>query len=117
MKRILTSLTVVLFCLAAPLSAQAQDMKVLVTVNDQPITSYDVNARINLWKLLGGNVALTRKQALDGIIGDIAKIEEAKKYKADPSEKDIDERVARVASGMKTDNDLLEQLSRTAMTQ
>lgn len=103
MKRILTSLTVVLFCLAAPLAAQGQDMKVLVTVNDQPITSYDVNARINLWKLLGGNVALTRKQALDGIIGDIAKIEEAKKYKADPSEKDIDERVARVASGMKTD--------------
>ncbi|MBL8789133.1 MAG: hypothetical protein JNM45_01460 [Rhizobiales bacterium] len=74
-----------------------------MTVNDQPVTSYDVNARINLWKMLGGNTTLSRKQALDGIINDIAKIEEAKKYKAEATEKDIEERLARVAKGMNTD--------------
>ncbi len=105
MNRFLTLLLVAFACLAAPLPASSQDMKVLVTVNDQPVTSYDVNARINLWKMLGGNTALTRKQALDGIISDIAKIEEAKKYKADPSDKDIDERLARVAKGLNTDPD------------
>jgi peptidyl-prolyl cis-trans isomerase SurA len=105
MNRFLSVLIVAFACFALPVVAIAQDQKVLVTVNDQPVTSYDVNARINLWKLLGGNTALTRKQALDGIISDIAKIEEAKKYKAQATEKEIDERLNRVAKGMKTDSD------------
>jgi peptidyl-prolyl cis-trans isomerase SurA len=105
MNRVLSLLLITLALLFAASRAEAQDQKILVTVNDVPITSYDVNARINLWKLLGGNASLTRKQALDGIINDIAKIEETKKYKAEPSEKDIDERVSRLAKGMKTDGD------------
>jgi peptidyl-prolyl cis-trans isomerase SurA len=81
----------------------AQDQKVLVTVNDTPITSYDVDQRINLWKLLGisrGEGA--RKRALNELIDDIAKINEAKKLRLDPTEKEIDVRLAEVATGLKT---------------
>lgn len=82
----------------------AQDQKVLVTVNDKPITSFDVDARINLWKLLGGGKPKTRKQALNDIIDDIAKVEEAKKFRAEAKEAEIDERLARVAKGLNTDS-------------
>ena len=81
----------------------AQDQKVLVTVNDTPITSYDVDQRINLWKLLGisrGDSA--RKRALNELIDDIAKINEAKKLRLEPSEKEVDVRLAEVATGLKT---------------
>lgn len=83
----------------------AQDQKVLVTVNDVPITSFDVTARLNLWKLLGrtdtGEDA--RKKALNSIIDDIAKIEEAKKYRAEATEKDLKPRLDKVAQNLKTD--------------
>jgi peptidyl-prolyl cis-trans isomerase SurA len=102
LNRLLQTILIALM-LASPGLALAQDQKVLVTVNDKPITSFDVDARINLWKLLGGNTKKTRKQALNDIIDDIAKIEEAKKYKAEATEKDIDERLERAAKGMKTD--------------
>ncbi len=94
-----------LLCLTAGVvsHASAQDQKVLVTVNDLPITSFDVDARLNLWKLMGLQ-ARPRKAALNSIIDDIAKIEEAKKYRAEPSEKDIDERLDRVAKNLNTDS-------------
>ena len=73
-------------------ATHAQDQKVIVTVNDLPITSFDVQQRINLWKLVGGGGGAegARKRALNELIDDIAKVEEAKKYKAQPSEKEID---------------------------
>lgn len=86
--------------------AIAQDQKVLVTVNDTPVTSYDVDQRISLWKLLGqrgGDNA--RKRALNDLIDDIAKINEAKKLRLDPTEKEVDVRLAEVAKGLKTDSD------------
>jgi peptidyl-prolyl cis-trans isomerase SurA len=84
----------------------AQDQKVIVTVNDQPITSFDIKQRMNLWKLLGikpgGDNA--RKRALDDLIDDIAKVEEAKKFGFAATEKDIDTRLGDFAKGLKTDN-------------
>ena len=84
----------------------AEGQQVLVTVNDLPLTSFDVEQRINLWKLLGenhGSGQAARKFALDELIDDIAEIQEAKKAKADANEKEIDERLAGVAKGLKTD--------------
>jgi peptidyl-prolyl cis-trans isomerase SurA len=104
MTRILPTVTLVLaFLLLQFCPTLAQDQKVLVTVNDKPITSYDVDARVNLWKLLGGNSKLSRKTALNDIIDDIAKVEEAKRIRAEATDKDIDERLARVAKGLNTD--------------
>lgn len=84
----------------------AQDQKVLATVNDIPITSFDVDARVNLWDLLGSNTKIpnVRKKALNAIIDDIAKIAEAKKYKAEASEKEIQARLDKVAQNLKTDS-------------
>lgn len=96
------AVALVLSVLQAP-STIAQDQKVLVTVNDTPITSYDVDQRISLWKLLGqsrGDGA--RKSALNELIDDIAKINEAKKLRLNPTEKEIDVRLAEVATGLKT---------------
>jgi peptidyl-prolyl cis-trans isomerase SurA len=90
-------------CALQTTSATAQDQKVLVTVNDTPLTSYDVDQRISLWKLLGqnrGNGA--RKAALNELIDDIAKINEAKKLRIEPTEKEVDVRLAEVATGLKT---------------
>ena len=84
----------------------AEGQKVLVTINDVPLTSFDVEQRINLWKLLGenhGGGEAARKFALDELIDDISEIEEAKKFKANANEKEIDERLQGVAKGLKTD--------------
>lgn len=121
MMRFRTFLHVVFLAAIAAQSvvAAAQDRKVLVTVNDRPITSFDVDARINLWKLLGRNIEGPgqRKAALNAIIDDIAKIEEAAKYKAEPVEKDIQERLKRVAKGLDTDeNGLKDKLKKNGIS-
>lgn len=84
----------------------AQDQKVIVTVNDMPITSFDIQQRINLWKLLGEPNARkdgARKLALNELIDDIAAIEETKKLKFPPTEKEVDEYLLDYAKGLKTD--------------
>lgn len=104
MARALLSLLMIVLLFAVP--ANAQDQKVLATVNDIPITSYDVDARIHLWDLLGAPTKIpnARKKALNAIIDDIAKIAEAKKYKAEANEKDIQARLDKVAQNLKTDS-------------
>jgi peptidyl-prolyl cis-trans isomerase SurA len=84
----------------------AQDQKVLVTVNDKPITSFDVEQRMNLWKLVGGTAGGSgspRQRALNELIDDIAKVEEARKLRIEATEKEIDVRLGEVAKGLKTD--------------
>jgi peptidyl-prolyl cis-trans isomerase SurA len=96
---------VLALCASIP-AVQAADQKVIVTVNDLPITSFDVEQRMNLWKLVGGGSGAgdARKRALNELIDDIAKVEEAKKYKAEATDKEIDARLGEVAKGLKTDD-------------
>jgi peptidyl-prolyl cis-trans isomerase SurA len=107
MLRNLTFSLAVLLCLGTSVPAVlAQDQKVLVTVNDQPITSFDVKQRISLWKLLGdkrGGDGIN-KRALNELIDDIAVVEEAKKFGAAPSDKDVDVLMQDYAKGLKTDS-------------
>ncbi len=87
-------------------AAQAGDQKVLVTINDLPLTSYDIEQRINLWKLLGenhGSGETARRFALNELIDDLAEIEEAKKIGAQATDKEIEGRLVTVAKGLKTD--------------
>ncbi len=78
--------------------------EVIVTINDKPLTAYDVDMRISLWKLLGrapgGNA---RKVALDELIDDMAEIEEARKRNMQAKPAEIDQRLESVAKGLKTD--------------
>ncbi len=85
--------------------AQAANQGVIVTVNDIPITTFDIDQRLRLLKILGDRQGVEggRKKALRMMIDEIIKISEAKKYKANPSEKEIDAQLGQMAKGMNTD--------------
>ena len=91
------------FVLAASF-AQAQEA-VIATVNDHPITDFDVSQRIKLLQLLGETNAgkLSRKTIANAIINDYVKIDEAKLDKFDPTAKEVDDRLKAMAQSMKTD--------------
>lgn len=106
-RHIATALLLCSLCLGLGATGALAEQRVLVTVNDQPITTFDLQQRMNLWKLLGQRAG-DRKKALNELIDDIAKIEQAKKYQAEPTTQEISERMSGLAKGMKTDDAGLE---------
>src|SRR5262245_25453805 len=85
---------------------RAEGQGVLVTVNDVPITSFDVEQRVGLNAVLGsgkGSLEEQRKRALQNLIDDQVKLAEAKKYNATPDSKMIDAQIDKMAKGSKTD--------------
>lgn len=100
------ALSASLYVSAPAAFAAADGQGVLVTVNDYPITSFDVDQRVKLNTILGrpqGSAAEQRKRALQAVIDDVIKLVEAKKYKADPNEKTIDAQIEKMAKGSNTD--------------
>ncbi len=93
-----------LVMLASPSLADT-NRRILATVDDLPVTSFDVNARINLWKLLGRNTDAgdLKREALNAIIDDYGKIAATKRAKQDPQPKEVSERLDAVAKGLGTD--------------
>jgi peptidyl-prolyl cis-trans isomerase SurA len=86
-------------------SAWAAGEGIIATVNDIPITSFDIDQRLRLMELLdrkqeGEDV---RKRALNAMIDEVIKIAEAKKYKVNATDKEIDAQIARIIKGLKTD--------------
>src|SRR5437016_14501364 len=98
------SVLAVMLLLVLSGAALAQEA-VIVTVNDHPVTGFDVDQRIKLLEFLGEKnpAKLTRKAAASEIINDYVKIDEAKRLKIDPTEKDIDERMNSMAKSLKVD--------------
>jgi peptidyl-prolyl cis-trans isomerase SurA len=85
-------------------AAHADQQSVIVTVNDQPITSYDIEQRLRLWELLGSQrKERTRKQALQALIDDIIKISAAKTNKVEAAPDMVEGYLVRMAKGMQTD--------------
>jgi peptidyl-prolyl cis-trans isomerase SurA len=103
-----------LTCATAVRAEGADGQGVLVTVNDVPITSFDVQQRMGLNVILGrgqGSVEDQRKRALQNLIDDQVKLSEAKKYGATPDSKTIDAQIDKMAKGSNTDvNGLTEKL-------
>ncbi len=95
--------------LAASLStiAVAAEQRLLAVVNDQPVTSLDIDQQLQINRVLGARQT-DRKQALESIINQVVKIEEAKRQRMQPSEADIDARVGEIAKGLGTTMDGLE---------
>jgi peptidyl-prolyl cis-trans isomerase SurA len=86
--------------------AVGEGQGVVVTVNDYPITSFDVEQRMRLNAIIGnpkGSADDQRKRALQALIDDVIKMGEAKKYKADPNEQTIDAQIDKMAKGSNTD--------------
>jgi peptidyl-prolyl cis-trans isomerase SurA len=85
--------------------ARAAEQGIVATVNDIPITSFDIGQRLLLMEIVGQKEESkdARKKALNTMIDEIIKIAEAKKYKMDPTDKEIDAQMGRLAKGLKTD--------------
>jgi peptidyl-prolyl cis-trans isomerase SurA len=86
--------------LAAPVRAATR--AVLAVVNDQPITSFDVEQRIKLTAVLGSGKKLSRKEALEILINDVLKRNETTRLKATLTEDQVDAAVERLAKGSGT---------------
>ncbi|MFG1296358.1 MULTISPECIES: peptidylprolyl isomerase [Xanthobacter] len=80
--------------LGSGLSARAQ--QIVVMVNGEPITSYDVTQRQRLHSLLDKK-SISAKEALQEVIDDRLKIQQARKLQSDIEQKDIDRMYASVA--------------------
>ena len=80
---------------AAPASAQS----LVATVNDSPITNYDVEQRIKLLRVL--REPATPAAALESIIEDRLKATETRKYGINPSAQDASQELARIAARKK----------------
>ena len=83
---------------------------VLVIVNDQPITAFDIDQRIKISELLGDAPnANSRKAVLQELINDVLKRVEAERFKAMPSKKQVDDAMARVQRGIRVLEDQLDR--------
>jgi peptidyl-prolyl cis-trans isomerase SurA len=100
---VLCGLSLVAFALFSPQAAAATESRgVLAVVNDQPITTFDVEQRMKLTSVLGSGKKLTRKEALELLINDILKRNETARLKATLTDEQIDAAIERLAQGSGT---------------
>lgn len=81
----------VLGAMCIPAGAQ-----VVMVVNGDPITAYDVDQRTRLMQLTG-NRGITRQQVLDDLINDRLKLSDAKRYKLEISDAEVNNAFATIA--------------------
>ncbi|MDE2385398.1 MAG: SurA N-terminal domain-containing protein [Alphaproteobacteria bacterium] len=105
MKHIFAALLALFMLALAGTPGFAQEA-VVITVNDHPITGFDVDQRIKLMEFMGEKdpAKLTRKAVASALVDDYIKIDEATLAKINPTEKEIDDRLRQMAQGMKTDD-------------
>ena len=107
--------TCLLLALGSP--GFAQESTLIATVNDHPVTTFDIDQRIKLLEILGQKGGFDRHVIGNNLIDDVVKIDEAHRNHIDPTDKDIDERLAGMAKNMKTDmTGLQEKLSKQGVT-
>ena len=90
-------------------AAYAQTPSIIAIVNDHPITELDLTQRIALLELMddvpkGG---MDKKKALNQLIDQEVKIQEAKRYNLLPTDTDLADRIKRLAEGLKLTTDTL----------
>jgi peptidyl-prolyl cis-trans isomerase SurA len=93
----------------SPLRAQT----VIVMVNGEPITDYDIEQRSKL-NFLTTHKQSSRQDIINELIDDRVKIKEAKKYGVDPTSSDIDQAFAGMSSRMRISS---EQLAKSLESQ
>jgi peptidyl-prolyl cis-trans isomerase SurA len=97
------SIAVVLTALA-PSPACAQ--QVVVMVNGEPITAFDIEQRSKLL-MLSTHKQPDRQQVIDELIDEKVKIREGKKFSIDPSSNDVDQSYAAMSGRMRITTDQL----------
>ena len=89
----------------APAVLATPSQRLVVVVNDHPITDFDIDQRMRLKQALGasgGSEAQQRKAALEELIDDVIKQVEAKRYKIDPNDKQIADSIEKMAKNIGT---------------
>jgi peptidyl-prolyl cis-trans isomerase SurA len=97
--------------LACATSARAQT--VVVMVNGEPITEYDIEQRSKL-NFLTTHKQSTRNEVISQLIDEKVEIKEAKKFGVDPSSSDVDQSYGQMAGRMRISGD---QLTKTLEAQ
>jgi len=90
-------------CCAAMLlvgTVPSRAQSVVVMVNGEPITNYDIEQRTKLL-FISTRKSPTRQQVIDELVDEKVKIKEGKKYGIDPSATDIDSSFASMASRLR----------------
>lgn len=86
--------------------ALAEGQGIVAVVNDQAVTTRDIDQRIKLLKSFGSD-NVTRKEALQSLVDDQVKLSEAKKLNIVVADKMIDQRLSQMAASNKVDKDAL----------
>ena len=97
-----TTLTagMILIVISTPVVSAQTPLRVVAVVNDEPITAYDVKQRGRLLKLLGGqrgSNSTLEKEALQELIDDTIKKQEARRLRVAISKQQIDAAIQRMA--------------------
>lgn len=95
---------VVAMLLACASPARAQT--VVVMVNGEPVTEYDIDQRTKL-NFLTTHKQTPRNEVISELIDEKVKIKEARKFGVDPSSSDIDQAFGQMASRMRISSDQL----------
>jgi peptidyl-prolyl cis-trans isomerase SurA len=82
-----------------PQSANAQ---VAIVVNGDPITVYDIEQRTKLLQLSGGGKGVTRQQVIEELINDRLKLSDARRYKMEISDTEINNAFANIAKNARS---------------
>jgi peptidyl-prolyl cis-trans isomerase SurA len=93
--------------------APARAQTVVVMVNGEPITDFDIEQRSKL-DFLSAHKQLPRQDVINELIDEKLKIKEAKQFSVDPSASDIDQAFAQMSSRMRITPD---QLTKSLETQ
>ncbi len=100
--RSLASVAMLALCLSAAVPAEGE-LKIVVLVNDEPISAYDVVQRVRFISATTRQKATEqlRKQVIDDLISERIQLQEAKKLTIAVAEKEIDASMGRLAQGSK----------------
>jgi peptidyl-prolyl cis-trans isomerase SurA len=100
----LLALAAALLSLGAPTVARAQN--IVLMVNGEPITDFDIEQRTKL-DVLTTQKSPSRQDVINELIDDKVKIKEGKKYGVDPGVSDIDQSFSSMAGRMRLSSDQL----------
>jgi peptidyl-prolyl cis-trans isomerase SurA len=104
--RLLIAAACVVAATAAPSSARAQH--VVLSVNGEVITDYDIEQRVK-FNMLASHKAQPRQEVIEELIDDKLKAQIARRYKIDLTDKDVDSQYADMARRMRLNADQLTQ--------
>jgi peptidyl-prolyl cis-trans isomerase SurA len=94
--------------LAAVSTARSQE-EVVLLVDGEPITSLDIQHRTKFLEM-STHKAPTRQEAIDSLIDQMLELREARRYEINPSDADVNNAYANVASHMGVDTQKLTQI-------